>query len=148
MGEYLPLVTDWIEANAWWIVLSSVGYFFISIFFIRFFIIRIPPDFFLDKRSVDASGDRSFKRLILIFGKNVLGVILILVGLIMSIPGVAGQGFLTILLGLTLTDFPGKRRLEVKIIKQPLIRRAIYSLRQKAGKIPLILPPDTNPDES
>jgi len=72
-----------------------------------------------------------------------VGVVVILVGLIMSLPGVAGQGVLTILLGLSLTDFPGQRRLELRIVCQPLIFKAITRIREKAGKPPLLTPGDS-----
>jgi hypothetical protein len=57
----------------------------------------------------------------------------------MSLPGVPGQGVLTILLGIMLLDLPGKRRLEQKILKQPKVLKKINSLRQKFSKPPLVL---------
>src|SRR4051812_12807657 len=44
-----------------------------------------------------------------IVGKNVAGVVMVLAGLVMTLPGVPGQGILTMIIGLTLVDFPGKR---------------------------------------
>ena len=52
-----------------------------------------------------------------LIGKNALGIMLVLLGILMSIPGVPGQGILTILLGIMLIDLPGKRALEYKILK-------------------------------
>jgi hypothetical protein len=53
----------------------------------------------------------------LMFGKtvkwvlrNVIGYALIALGIVLSIPFVPGQGLLTILVGLSLADWPGKRR--------------------------------------
>jgi hypothetical protein len=71
--------------------------------------------------------------------KNILGVILILIGLALSLPGVPGQGLLTILLGLIMLDIPGKRPLEARIIKRPTILAAINKLRAKYNKPPLEL---------
>ena len=71
--------------------------------------------------------------------KNVLGVLLILLGLILSLPGVPGQGLLTILLGLIMLDIPGKRPLEARIIKRPKILAAINNLRARFKKPPLVL---------
>ncbi len=68
---------------------------------------------------------------------------MIFVGLVMSIPGVAGQGVLTVLLGLSLTDFPGKRRLELRLVRQPVIFRTINAIRVKAGKPALLIPDDS-----
>lgn len=71
--------------------------------------------------------------------KNVLGVFLVLLGIVLSLPGVPGQGVLTILLGLIMIDIPGKRPLEARIIKRPAVLNAINSLRARYKKPPLIL---------
>ncbi|HEY4185389.1 MAG TPA: hypothetical protein VGP07_09985 [Polyangia bacterium] len=68
-----------------------------------------------------------------ILGKNIGGVFLILIGIIMALPGVPGQGFLTILIGLTLVDFPGKRRLELWFIHRKAVLRAVNELRARFG---------------
>nr|ALS89025.1 TIGR02611: TIGR02611 family [uncultured bacterium] len=71
--------------------------------------------------------------------KNVVGAIMVLLGIIMSVPGVPGQGILTILLGIMLLDFPGKRGFEYKLVSRPKVLHAINLLRQKFGKPPLVL---------
>lgn len=135
----------WVSANAVWIGGISVAYFIVSLFAVRFLIVRIPFDYFLNPGSVASPSGSRFMNTSLRILKNLAGVIVILIGLIMSIPGVAGQGFLTILLGLSLTDFPGKRSLELRLVRQPLIFRTIGSIREKAGKPPLELPADGPP---
>jgi hypothetical protein len=57
----------------------------------------------------------------------------------MSIPGVPGQGILTILLGIMLLDLPGKRDLENKLVSRPQVLKTINKLRHKFGKPNLIL---------
>jgi hypothetical protein len=57
----------------------------------------------------------------------------------MSIPGVPGQGILTILLGIMLLDFPGKRDLEYRLVSQPRVLNTINKLRHKFGKDDLVL---------
>ncbi len=47
-----------------------------------------------------------------------------------------GQGLLTMLLGILFIDFPGKHRLEQKLIQHPKILRTINTFREKAGKPP------------
>jgi len=44
--------------------------------------------------------------------RNAIGAVLVMLGVAMSLPGVRGQGLLTILVGLMLVDFPGKRTLQ------------------------------------
>ncbi len=69
--------------------------------------------------------------------KNLVGVVFLLAGFAMLF--LPGQGILTMLIGLSLLDFPGKRRLEGKLIGQPSVLRAINSMREKFGKPPLIV---------
>ena len=72
-------------------------------------------------------------------GKNALGVLLVLLGVILSIPGVPGQGVLTILIGMTLVDFPGKRRFEQRIMRNPTVHGAANRIRSRFGKAPFVL---------
>lgn len=71
--------------------------------------------------------------------KNLAGVLLIALGLVLSLPGIPGQGLLTILLGLIMLDIPGKRPLEARIIKRPAVQSAINNLRARFNKPPLVL---------
>jgi hypothetical protein len=61
------------------------------------------------------------------------------VGIVLTLPGVPGQGMLTILLGLMLLDVPGKRRLERRIVGRRRILKAINRLRKRFGRPPLVL---------
>lgn len=141
-GVMISTVISWVSANAVWIGTISFLYFLVSLFAVRYLIVRIPARYFSQnhvtliplRHPVAAAG--------LKIGKNLCGIIVILIGLVMSIPGVAGQGFITILLGLFLTDFPGKRKLELRLIRLPLVFRMISSIREKSGVPPLELPPD------
>jgi hypothetical protein len=63
--------------------------------------------------------------------KNVTGVVLVVLGLVMSLPGVPGQGILTILIGSTLLDLPGKRGLERRLVSRPWVLRPINRLRAR-----------------
>jgi hypothetical protein len=70
-------------------------------------------------------------------GKNVLGAILVLLGLVMALPGIPGQGVLTMIIGLTLLDFPGKRGVERRLLKHRSVLGAINRLRARFGRPPL-----------
>jgi hypothetical protein len=69
-----------------------------------------------------------------VIGKNVAGWLLIALGIVLSLPGVPGQGLLTVLLGVMLVDFPGKDRLEQKLLSRPGIINTINRLRGRFGK--------------
>ena len=69
--------------------------------------------------------------------KNIAGLIFILAGMAMLV--LPGQGLISILLGLSLTNFPGKYRLERFLISRPAILRSVNWIRRKADKDPLII---------
>lgn len=88
---------------------------------------RAEPPTFMD-------GHHPILRGLGIAGKNLAGTLLILIGVVMALPGVPGQGFLTILIGLTLVDFPGKRRLERSMVRRKTILHAVNQLRARFGR--------------
>ena len=51
-----------------------------------------------------------------------------------------GQGLLTILMGLALLNFPGKRSAELALARYPPVRKALDWIRQKANKPPFQIP--------
>ena len=118
----------------------SVLMFLVSTAIVTFILVKLPENYF------HSSHDRAFLverhpvlRAIGIFAKNLLGLVLVGGGIVMSLPGVPGPGVLTILLGIMLLDFPGKRTLETWIVSRPRVNGAVNSLRTRFGKPPLML---------
>jgi len=70
--------------------------------------------------------------------KNLFGWMLVILGVFLSLPGIPGQGVLTILIGVSLLDF-GKRRLEQKLLARRPVRQAVNGLRVRFGRSPLVL---------
>jgi putative transmembrane protein PGPGW len=70
--------------------------------------------------------------------KNLVGLAFVLAGVAMLV--LPGQGILTIVIGLSLMNFPGKHVLERYIVQQPSILRAINWMRHRAGQPPLKVP--------
>jgi len=121
-------------------VLLFVVTFAISLAIVSFILVKIPPDYFQeDRQNQFWSGQHPAVRLLGIIGKNILGVLLVALGIVMSIPGVPGQGILTILLGIMLLDFPGRADLERRIVSQPRVLKNINKLRHRFGKPDLAL---------
>jgi len=121
-------------------VLFSVVTFVLSLAVVTAVLVKLPTNYF------HSSHDREFLverhpvlRAVGIFAKNLLGLVLVFAGIIMSLPGVPGQGVLTILLGIMLLDFPGKRALETRIISRPRVNSAVNALRARFDKPPLML---------
>ena len=71
-------------------------------------------------------------------GKNLAGLVLVLLGLVMALPGVPGQGILTMIIGLTLVDFPGKLGLERRLVGRPFVLRQLNALRARFKRAPLV----------
>jgi len=109
-------------------------------------VIRWPIDHFKgDRPRPFLEGRHPFLRGVALVGKNIGGVLLILVGIVMALPGVPGQGLLTILIGLTLVDFPGKRRLELWFVHRKAVLRAVNEIRSRFGHPALEVDEPTTP---
>jgi UPF0716 family protein affecting phage T7 exclusion len=70
--------------------------------------------------------------------KNITGLVLIIAGIIMLV--LPGQGLITLTMGLLFINFPGKRKLECKLISNQKVLRSINWLRAKRNKEPLLVP--------
>jgi hypothetical protein len=97
-------------------------------------IVRMPADYFVGERG----GAKTHWGWVL--GRNLLGALLVLVGALLAIPGVPGQGLLMILVGLVLLDIPGKHALERRLVARPGVRRALDRIRARFGKPPFEAP--------
>lgn len=121
-------------------VLIFLGTFLVNLAIVSFILVKIPADHFSKGHHMKFwSGPRPALHAAMIIGKNILGVLLVALGIVLSLPGVPGQGLLTVLLGIMLLDFPGKDRLERKLLSRPGIVNTINRLRGRFGKPPLEL---------
>ena len=114
--------------------ISSILIFIISILGISWFVAQIPEDYFLSSQRKPSKWQeqKPILRLVLIFGKNIIGFTLIIGGLLMLI--LPGQGLLTIVTGLLLINYPGKYKLEQKLVAMPSVFKALNWIRVKANK--------------
>jgi hypothetical protein len=134
---------DWMpdhRALLWFAAAASVAIFVASVIVIPALIVRIQPDYFTHAvRPPSRWADQQrFVRIGIIVGMNVLGTILMIAGLAMLV--LPGQGFLTLLVGFLIIDFPGKYRLEKWLISRRLILRSINWLRRRRNREPLRIP--------
>ena len=137
-------VSDMISGLTWQRAIFGVVLFLItftgSLGLVSFILVKLPADYFCSHNDRQIlSGRAPALRISAAIGKNLLGIILIMAGIVMTLPGVPGQGLLTILLGIMLVDFPGKDRLERKLLYRPAVRNSIDKLRARFGKPPLQL---------
>jgi hypothetical protein len=117
-----------------------LGTFLINLAIVSFILVKLPADYFKkEHKSSVWSGPRPAVNLLKVIGKNLLGFFLVALGIVLSLPGVPGQGLLTVLLGIMLLDFAFVRRLERKLLSRPAIVNAITRLRRRFDKPPLEL---------
>ena len=69
--------------------------------------------------------------------RNLAGLLLIAVGVVLSVPGIPGQGLLTVLVGVLLVDFPQRRKLERALLRRPGVLPTLNRLRARFGRAPL-----------
>jgi hypothetical protein len=134
-------------------VLLGVGLFAatvaISLVVVGIILVRMPATYFLDRHCRDWWPNRHpVLRWLGKILKNAIGLICVVAGVAQLIG--PGQGILTILIGVMLLDFPGKARLERKLVSRPGVLRTINRLRARYGRPPLVLeePPRSCPDDA
>lgn len=125
-----------------WLAALSIVFFIGTLIAIPFILVRLPADYF-DIR-VPRPWMQDHHPVLRVAGhivKNAVGAVFLLAGFLMLF--LPGQGVLTMLIGISMLDFPGKRKIEAKLIGQPTVLNVINSMRKKYGKPPLVLAPDT-----
>lgn len=137
-------IIEFWHSLAWSSILLGAGLFLLSLALsfaaIAIVMVKLPANYFSSHYTHDFLPNSSWLvRWGAVIGKNIAGVLLILLGILLSLPGVPGQGILTILLGLIFLDIPGKRPLEARIIKRPTVLAAVNRLRGKYGKPPFLV---------
>ena len=115
-------------------VVSFVGTTALTVWFV----VKLPADYFIQQRQPPSDSRSSISHWAKFLLRNLLALALIGLGIVLSLPGIPGQGVLTILLGIMLSDFPGKERLERKIVSYPKVLEALNRLRKRFGKPPLM----------
>ena len=133
---------EWIEANRTWLLGLTVVTFVGSLIAVPVLVARIPADYFMHDKPQPQRRHPALRVLVLAV-KNLFGAVFVVAGIAMLIT--PGQGLLTILIGLMLLDFPGKRALELRIVRQPAVLQAINWIRAKANRPDLEVPQCAEP---
>ena len=100
-------------------------------------LVRLPADYFVRPAVAAPPGSQSTRQRVLLVLRSLLGVLLIALGAAMLV--LPGQGVLMIVAGLSLMRFPGKRRLQRRLLGAPGIRAMCDAIRRRAGQPPLQL---------
>lgn len=141
--EFFTRYEFWIWIFSWLGLISLLTFLF-SLVAIPLLIARLPVDYFVRRPVRDWPGRHPLVHLFLVLAKNFLGLILLVAGTVMLL--LPGQGLLTMLMGILLLDFPGKRRLERRLIGLPGVLSSANWIRKRAGAPPLRLDRDAGMD--
>ena len=134
---------DWLKeweltwGTGLWALLLALLTFAVSSVAAGWVLVRLPADYFRGPPPPPRADRHLAVRWAARVGKNLLGLLLVAAGLLLSLPAVPGPGLLFLLIGLLLLDFPGKRRLERWLIGLPGVLAAVNRLRRRFGKAPL-----------
>lgn len=142
MPEWLTnlLPAGW---GAWHLVALSVGLAVgmaaVSIVIAGYVLARLPADYFVNPDAQRPIDRHPVLKVLAVATRNVIGYALIALGVVLSLPGVPGQGILTILMGVMLIDFPGKHRFQHWLVTRRVVLGAVNRLRARAGQPPFRL---------
>lgn len=128
-----PAVLGWVSSLS---ILTFLG----SLIAVPIIVARIPANYFRDEKRHEARLHKlhPLAYVVVRLVKNLLAIVLVAGGILMLV--LPGQGLLTILIGIGVSDFPGKYHLERRLVCMPGILAGINWIRGKAG-VPALLPP-------
>jgi hypothetical protein len=133
-----------LEAVAWavgvWVAATAVALVVVVL------VVGSLPATYFSGEATPTPGTARRARVLRQLARNALGVVLIVLGALLSIPGVPGQGLLTVLAGLILVDFPGRHRVARAIVRWRGVLTALNALRHRLGRTPLLPPEVPVPD--
>ena len=136
---------QWAPLGAAVLTVFSLVSLILIVWIVGMMVVRLPASYFNGPAPVPLPSSRGrFASLCFRVGKNLLGAVILVLGLVLMVPGIPGQGLLTLLVGLLLVDFPGKYRLERRLMRWRPLRRLVDRLRTKRGRPPFD-PPETLP---
>jgi len=135
----LPFVGELHPTVVAWSVGVSVAVFVLGLVLAPVIVVRIGEDYFVRAEDRDAEGpeQRTPAGIALWLARNALGAVLMLLGIAMLV--LPGQGVLTILAALGLLSFPGKRRVQRRLLRIGIVHRMVDRIRRRAHKPPLRL---------
>ncbi len=115
--------------------------FFASLLIFPWIISRLKEDYFLQLHTHKKRKDEHpLVFLLLRLLRYLLGAILLTAGILMLF--LPGQGLLTIILGLSLLDFPGKQKVIDWLLRKKFLQTALNWIRAKEHKKPFLFKQD------
>jgi hypothetical protein len=122
-----------------WLVAGYLAVFVVTILIVVGMLAALPETYFRDDGQPPRLPRDGVMGSIVRVLRNAVGLVLIILGFLLALPAVPGQGVLTMLVGLMLVDFPGKRRFERKLVARPGVLEAMNRVRAWLRRPPLVL---------
>jgi len=115
-----------------------------SLLFVPWLVSRLTADYFIRHRQQveERRQLHPVQAYTLWFLRNFIGVVLLAAGFAMLV--LPGQGILTILIGISLMDFPGKHKMLERFVRIEQVRKSLNWMRRKAGKKEFVFRDDMN----
>jgi len=136
MSEWL---TTWAHDNATLLTLvsiASIALLCLTVFLTPWLVAQLPTNYFSEEPiAVKAHPVRA---LVVKVGRNLIGSLIVLAGLLMIL--LPGPGLITLVVGLSLCDFKAKKRLIRRIVDRPAVIDSLNWMRRRHNKAPLIPP--------
>ena len=115
---------------------SSIALFVGGLAAAAVFAVAMPEDYFTASlEAADPKGAAAAFHMTKRIAKNIIGLVILATGIVLLV--VPGPGLVFILIGISLIDFPGKRRLERRFVSNPLVLSRINRMRARFGRPPL-----------
>ncbi len=97
---------------------------------------RLPQDYFVRHRQEVEERHRRHpvSALIVLILRNTVGLLLLVTGLLMLV--LPGQGILTMVIGISFMDFPGKRQFVDSLLCKPRVMKVLNWIREKEKRKP------------
>lgn len=136
----LEWIHQHLHGHAWIAIAGGVASLLVSVIVTLVVLVRLPADTFVREHAgLPLEGQPKAIRWAALVAKNIAGWLLIAVGIVLSLPGIPGQGLLTVLLGIMLVNLPGKRRVERWILGRKTVKKTTDKLRARFGRPPIEL---------
>lgn len=139
MTGMMDLVLGFVNRHKFMIGGISLAMFLASVVLVPVFIQILPEDYFLRRKiRTKPSWVPMPLHLIYLVAKNVVGIVLIALGLAMLV--LPGQGLLTLIVGIILTDIPGERQAFLFVLRKTPVLKGMNWLRERKGIPPFRIP--------
>jgi len=119
-----------------WIGILSLLTFIGSLVAVPWIIGKLPADYFIQhrKKVAERHEQHPLAAKIIFISRNGIGFVFFLAGVVMLV--LPGQGIITILIGISFMDFPGKHALVDYLVRRPRVIRILNWIRNRKKRPP------------